>query len=205
MEVFIRHRQHARRPRMETSLIKTFVTSLFVLGLLASPASADEKIDKERTEIRKASSDTLAALYKSNPSAQGLIKKSAGYATFSNFGMKILFVGGGKGKGIVVDNKTRGETFMNMGEAQAGLGMGAKKFRVIFIFQTADVMNAFVEEGWAFGGQATAAAKSGDKGASMQGAAQVAPGVWMYQLTDKGLAAEITAKGTKYWKDKELN
>jgi len=28
--------------------------------------------------------------------------------------------------------------------------------------------------------------------------AVLAPGVWMYQMTDKGLAAEITAKGTKY-------
>jgi len=27
----------------------------------------------------------------------------------------------------------------------------------------------------------------------------------MYQLTDKGLALEITAKGTKYYKDDDLN
>jgi lipid-binding SYLF domain-containing protein len=193
------------RPSLETAMIRNLLTSLLVFGLLAAPASADEKADKERADIRQASTDTLAALYKANPEAQALIKKAAGYATFSNFGMKILLVGGGKGKGVVVNNKTRSETFMNMGEAQAGLGMGAKKFRVIFVFQEAAAMNKFVEEGWAFGGQATAAATTGDKGAAMQGAASVAPGVWMYQLTDKGLAAEITAKGTKYWKDKELN
>ena len=33
----------------------------------------------------------------------------------------------------------------------------------------------------------------------------VAPGVWLYQLTDKGLALELTAKGTKYYKDSDLN
>ncbi len=27
----------------------------------------------------------------------------------------------------------------------------------------------------------------------------------MYQLTDKGLALEATVKGTKYWKDADLN
>jgi len=27
----------------------------------------------------------------------------------------------------------------------------------------------------------------------------------MYQMTDKGLAAEITAKSTKYYKDDDLN
>jgi hypothetical protein len=29
--------------------------------------------------------------------------------------------------------------------------------------------------------------------------------VWMYQLTDKGLPLEATVKGTKYWKDSNLN
>ena len=40
---------------------------------------------------------------------------------------------------------------------------------------------------------------------ALQGALAVAPGVWMYQLTDKGLALEATVKGTKYWKDSDLN
>ncbi len=31
------------------------------------------------------------------------------------------------------------------------------------------------------------------------------PGAWMYQMTDKDLAAEITAKGTKYYRNDELN
>jgi hypothetical protein len=39
----------------------------------------------------------------------------------------------------------------------------------------------------------------------MAGAASVSKAVWMYQLTDKGLAVEITAKGTKYHKDDDLN
>ncbi|MGC1650408.1 MAG: hypothetical protein WA741_31680 [Candidatus Sulfotelmatobacter sp.] len=39
----------------------------------------------------------------------------------------------------------------------------------------------------------------------MAGAASVSDGVWMYQLTDKGLAGEITAKSTKYYKGDDLN
>ncbi len=193
---------------MPNTLRALLLTFAFLAPLTAFPAEKADKakeIEKAREEIRKASRDTLAALYKANPEARGLIAKAAGYATFSDFGMKIFFVGGGSGKGVVVDNSTRRETFMRMVEAQAGLGLGAKKFRVVFIFQTPAVMKDFVEQGWAFGGQATAAAKSGDDGASAQGAAVVAPGLWMYQLTDTGLAAEITAKGTKYWKDGDLN
>jgi len=94
---------------------------------------------------------------------------------------------------------------MKMVEVQAGLGMGVKKFRVVFVFDTQKALNDFVNSGWEFGGQTTAAAKAGDQGAALTGAVSVAPGVWMYQLTDTGLAAEITGKGTKYYKDGDLN
>jgi hypothetical protein len=33
----------------------------------------------------------------------------------------------------------------------------------------------------------------------------VSPGVKVYQLTSSGLAAELTIKGTKYFKDPKLN
>jgi len=48
------------------------------------------------------------------------IATSAGYAVFSNFGMKILVAGSGSGKGLAVNSKTRVETFMKMFEVQAG-------------------------------------------------------------------------------------
>ena len=94
---------------------------------------------------------------------------------------------------------------MRMGELQAGLGIGVKKFQVVFVFETPDKLQAFLNQGWEYGGQTTAAASTGDKGGSMQGALSVSPGVWIYQLTDKGLAVEATVKGTKYWKDEALN
>jgi hypothetical protein len=56
-----------------------------------------------------------------------------------------------------------------------------------------------------FGGQVTAAAKYDKDGNAYQDGTIVAPGVIMFQLTDSGLAAEITGKGTKYYKDTTLN
>jgi lipid-binding SYLF domain-containing protein len=193
-------------PKAGTAMFRTLLPALLALSMIAPlHAAAASKADKARAEIRKVSNETLTQLYKVYPEAKKQVEGAAGYATFSNFGMKIFFVGGGSGKGLVVNNQTRKETYMRMAEAQAGLGVGAKKFRVIFVFQAPEAMNAFTEQGWEFGGQATAAAKAGDQGDSIQGAVAVSPGVWMYQLTDKGLAAEITAKGTKYWKDGDLN
>ena len=87
---------------------------------------------------------------------------------FSNFGMKILFAGGGSGKGIAVNNATKKETFMKMVEVQAGLGIGVKKFRLVWVFKTEEALNTFVSSGWELGSQATAAAQYDAKGAGWQ-------------------------------------
>ena len=187
-----------KRPRL--SKIMTFV----VILLIAAPAFAKTKAQKQ-ADVHKQAGQTLAKLYKARPSTKTAIKAAAGYAAFSNFGMKILLAGGGKGQGLAFDNTTKKSTYMKMLEVQAGLGMGVKKFRTIFIFETKDAMDQFVNSGWEFGGQATAAAKAGGEGGAYQGAVKVMPGVWMYQLTDKGLALELTGKGTKYYKDDDLN
>jgi lipid-binding SYLF domain-containing protein len=134
-----------------------------------------------------------------------VVSKSAGYAVFSNFGTKIFFIGGGAGKGVVFDRKSKRETFMKMIEAQAGLGLGMKKFRLVWVFEQHKDVTKFVNSGWEFGGQTSAAAKLGDEGGAFAGAMSISPGIWLYQLTDDGLALELTAKGTKYYKDDDLN
>ncbi len=189
-------------------------TALFIImvilvagSFIVTPGFADDesKHQQEREEIKQMASKTLNELYALEPQARGEIKNAAGYAVFSNFGMKILLFGSGKGKGIAVNNKSGNEIFMKMLELQAGLGMGVKKFKVIFIFENQSVFDHFITSGWEFGGQATAAAQASGEGASMAGAMSVSPGVWMYQITDDGLALELTAKGTKYMRNDDLN
>jgi lipid-binding SYLF domain-containing protein len=181
--------------------------ALSLLGLsLGVPGIAPAATKEEsRAELDKLAQQALAELYKAQPSARKAVESAAGYAAFSNFGMKILLAGGGSGKGIAVNNKTQAKTYMRMAEIQAGLGFGVKKFRLVWVFETDKALNDFVNSGWELGGQATAAAKLGDKGSAYQGAVSVAPGVWLYQLTGDGLALELTAKGTKYYKDSDLN
>jgi lipid-binding SYLF domain-containing protein len=94
---------------------------------------------------------------------------------------------------------------MKMLELQAGLGFGVKKFSLVWVFETTETLGTFINSGWELGGQTSVAAKAGEKGAAFQDAMAVAPGVWLYQLTDKGVALELTAKGTKYSKDDDLN
>jgi len=185
-------------------LLIAALTSVALLAL-CGPVQAAGKADRQQ-EIRKTTQQTLARLYAIRPSAQKAVQSAAGYAVFSNFGMKVFLAGGGSGKGMVVDNTTKKETFMKMAEIQAGLGFGVKKFRLVWVFEKKSDMDKFVNAGWELGAQSTAAAQVSGQGADVfAGAVSVTPGVWLYQITDDGLALELTAKGTKYYKDDELN
>jgi len=184
---------------------RTTLPTLISLILICAVGVAAKSKEEKQAEARKKADATLARLYKAKPSSQAAIKNAAGYAVFNSSGVKILVAGGGKGSGIAVNHGTNKVTYMKMREIQAGLGMGAKKFSTIFVFETQEVLDKFINSGWEFGGQTTAAAKTGDGGGSLEGAKSVSSGVWMYQLTDKGLALELTGKGTKYFKDDDLN
>jgi len=193
---------------------KSHWAGIFVIVLLlaavASPPSASGADDakskeKAREDIVKMSDATLSRLYKAQPQAKAAVAKAAGYAVFSNFGMKILLAGSGTGKGVAVNNSTKKKTYMKMVEVQAGLGIGIKKFRLVWVFEKQKDLDAFINSGWELGGQTSAAAQASGQGAAFAGAMSVAPGIWLYQLTDDGLALELTAKGTKYYKDGDLN
>jgi lipid-binding SYLF domain-containing protein len=183
------------------------VVIMVALGISswAFAAMSDKEKKAAREEVQKMARETLERLYKAQPSAKQAVEKTAGYAVFSNFGLKILVAGSGKGDGLAFNNSTKAVTYMKMLEVQAGLGIGVKKFRLVWIFEKQQDLDNFIKSGWELGGQASAAAQTGDKGASFAGAMSVSPGVWLYQLTDDGLAVELTAKGTKYYKDGDLN
>lgn len=171
----------------------------------SNPFASSKTVAQQKEDILKKNDEILKHLYQVQPKAKDLIDKSIGYATFSNFGMKILIAGGGTGTGVVINKSSKKPVYMDMAEVQAGLGLGIKSFQNIFVFQTEAALNDFVNSGWTFGGQVTAAAKYEKTGDAYQDAALVAPGVLMYQITDSGLAAEITGKGTKYYKNSDLN
>ena len=193
--------------RRNNSLLRIIMVAvaMLLIGSLIQLYAKEKPKAEQIKDIQKMAKETLDKLYKLQPDARAAIAKSAGYAVFSNYGFTFIFVGAGKGKGMAVDNETKKETYMKMWEGQAGFGLGGKKFSVVFAFADKAKFDNFVKKGWDFGGQATAAADTGLDGGAYQGAISVSPGVWVYQMTEKGLALEIMAKGTKYYKDDDLN
>jgi lipid-binding SYLF domain-containing protein len=94
---------------------------------------------------------------------------------------------------------------MKMISAGAGLGVGVKDYRVVFAFETEKALSNFLDSGWDGFAQSDAAAKTSKSGGAFSGAASVAPGVWVCQITQKGLALQLTLQGTKYYKNDDLN
>jgi lipid-binding SYLF domain-containing protein len=182
------------------------IASILSMSLLSACLcfAADDNEEK-RDKTRKMSAEALQDLYKLEPTSQAAIQKAAGYAVFDNMGVNVLLLSTARGSGLAVNNKSKQETFMKMGSVGAGLGMGVKDYVVIFIFENDKALAQFLNSGWSGSAQADAAAKAGDKGGAHSGAAEVSPGVWVYQITKNGLALQLTLQGTKYYKDDKLN
>ncbi|MDO8465619.1 MAG: YSC84-related protein [Gallionella sp.] len=184
-------------------LMVAIVIGVFLSGVTGSAIAASP--EEQRKEIRAMRSETLNKLYKVHPSAKGEIQKAVGYAVFSNVGINLILLSAAGGSGMAHHNETGKDTYMKMISGGFGFGLGVKDFRGIFVFSTENALNQFVDSGWAAEAQVDAAAKSGDKGGAVAGAIAVAPGVYLYQLTETGLALQATIQGTKYYKDDDLN
>ena len=186
--------------------------SLLAMGALVASCGTIRDIEgknksKEtaRAEVTSMEREALGHLYKMHPDAKPAIEKSAGYAVFDELGTHIFFVSAAHGKGVAVNNRTGKETFMKVLSAGAGPGLGVKDYRVIFVFETEKAYRDFVDGNFKVSAQADAAAKAGHEGGAFSGAFAVAPGVWLYQITETGLALQATLQGTKYYRDSGLN
>jgi lipid-binding SYLF domain-containing protein len=185
--------------------LKLIIPIIAVALFSATAVSAGDDTEKKREKSRKMAEKTLKELHKLEPTSQAAIQKAAGYAVFDNMGTHILLISTARGSGIAVNNKTKQETFMKMLSGGAGPGMGVKDYRAVFVFGTDQALTQFLDSGWSGSGQADAAAKAGEKGGAFSGAVEVAPDVWVYEITKNGLALQLTLQGTKYSKDDDLN
>jgi lipid-binding SYLF domain-containing protein len=120
-------------------------------------------------------------------------------------GVHVLLVSSAHGSGLAVNSRTKQDTFMKMISAGVGLGVGVKDYRVVFVFENQDALAHFIDSGWEGSAQADAAAKTSKEGQAYSGASEIAPGVWVYQITTEGLALQVTLQGTKYYKDDSHN
>ncbi len=185
------------------NILKLVGIGALMLSLTAGSAFAQDKAAKQ-AEINKATTGALGKFYAAKPELKAAVSKAPGYAVFTTYGISFIF-GGAGGKGVVHNNKTKKNTYMEMASGSVGAQIGASESDVLFIFKTEAAMNDFVTSGWTAGGGATAAAGAGGKTAGGGVGSNTMDTVDSFTLTKNGLEAGVAIAGSKYWKDKDLN
>jgi len=200
------------RIRMKESFVKKHWTCVVVAPALvaALPSVGADESKKDETKKDKAvqkraaidamEKEALERLFHEYPGSKSLYEQASGYAVFDNLKVS-LGISGGNGSGVAVERAGGTRTYMNMGQGGVGLGLGAKKYQVVFLFEKQELFDRFVNSGWQADASASAAAGTSGAGA----AATFTDGMAIYQMTEKGLVAQADVSGVKYWKAKDLN
>jgi lipid-binding SYLF domain-containing protein len=191
--------------RKETSmkLQRQLGFGVLCLALMTGAAFAQDKAAKQ-AEVTKTTSAALERFYKARPDLKAAVAKAPGYGVFTTYGVSFL-IGGSGGTGLVHDNKTKKNTYMNVGGASAGIQLGASQTDLLVVFKTPAAMSKFIDKGWEMSGAATASAGAsgaqagGGKGTTAMEEADT------YTLTKNGLEVGLAAGVSKFWKDKDLN
>jgi lipid-binding SYLF domain-containing protein len=175
------------------------------LSLLAAGAwAADADKATKQAEVQKSTSAALEKFYKAKPELKAAVAKAPGYGVFTTYGVSFL-IGGAGGKGLVHDNKTKKNTFMDMAAASAGLQISAAQTDMLIVFKTKEAMTKFVDKGWEVTNSATASA--GASGAAVGGGQgfTAMEDAETFTMTKNGIEAGLKVGGSKFWKDKDLN
>ncbi len=110
----------------ESFMKKFIVLALLTISVLltgcATTGSASPS--EKRALVQSMKNNTLDKLYAQKPDVKKQIANSAGYAVFDNANVNVVLASFGGGYGVVKNNLTGKSTYMNMGEAGLGLGLG---------------------------------------------------------------------------------
>jgi lipid-binding SYLF domain-containing protein len=169
----------------------------FVAGPVFAQASTD--VQARRQEIDSAAQTTLDGLINEEAAVKDLYGRAAGYAVFTVTKGGFIVSGGG-GNGVAVNKGSGQRTYMRMGMAGVGLGIGGQRYGLVILFETEDRLNKFVAGGW--DSSATAEAVAGQEGVAFR--SSFIDGMAIFQVTDKGLMAWADVSGTKFWVTDEL-
>ena len=183
----------------------TAMLAVAALVLPGAPVFAEEdwkdmKQESKRMKVDETADDALKALFAENAKAKELFEGAYGWAVFDNLKLAFGFSGGG-GNGVAAEKTSDKRTYMKMGTAGLGFGLGANKYQVIFFFQDSQTFDNFVNKGWQADAGATASA--GTNAAEVK--TGFVNGIAIYQMTEKGLMANADIAGTKYWQNDKLN
>lgn len=176
------------------------IGAVMVTLMFAGAVLAQDKVEKERAEIKARSEASLQTLFNEIEGSKANYDKAVGYAVFATTKAGFIVTGGG-GSGITVDKSTGKTVYMKMGMGGVGLGIGGQKYDMVILFESAARMQTFIDGGW----DSTAAVKAVAGSDSANLASGFIDGTIIYTFGEKGLMASVDVSGTRFWVDEDLN
>ena len=161
-----------------------------------TPEQTRARLDAMETEI-------LTRLLSENDKARGTFEKSAGYAAFDMRQVTIFPVSGGYGRGVAVTEDGTKRTYMEMGTGGVGaaFGIGGFASQFVIMFETPVDFDRFVTNG--YDADADAGVMAGEDRANET--VQFTEGRSIFVLDKSGWRVNANLRGTKYWRDANLN
>lgn len=187
--------------------MRSITKSTFALLLsimVAGCASLGDTPAEKRAAVLKMRDETMARLYKDEPQARAQVKSAAGYGVFDGASQNLILLQTSGGYGVMTA-ANGAVTYMKVGGAGVGFGLGIKDYREVLIFRNQRAFEHFRDSGWDASARAEATAKAGVQGGSANAQRSVDLDVIVYQMTEAGAALQATIGATKYWNWKQLN
>jgi len=119
---------------------------------------------------------------------------------FNNMVTNLLPLSTARGAGFAVNSKTEQETFMKMISAGAGLVLGVKDYRVIFVFENQQALSQFFDSGWSGSAQTDVARKAVRKAEPRRSSRSCTRRIGLSDHQERP-ALQLTPQGTKYQQD----
>ena len=154
-----------------------------------------------RAELESQSTAALTRLYSAMPGTRELVAKAKGVLICPAVIGGSFVIGAEHGKCVLRSNGTsRG--YYSTTAASVGWQAGGQSKAVIYVFNTQDAYNKFVNsDGWSVGADATVAGGKAGANGSVDTATANAP-ISSYVLTNTGLEAGVSVQGAKISKIK---
>ena len=135
----------------------------------------------------------LQKLVQQTPGLQEELDSSLGYLVVDKKVVKIPFVGGGGGKGVVVENATGKRTYVKVSRMEVGGGWGARSYKVLLVFTKPKRLEKAQAGTWVYqAGAEASAGKVAAEGSSAQ--VQKDKGYKVYTYSEGGASVTWTLR-----------
>ena len=175
-----------------TALVAAPLLAAFALFAATGCSTVPPK-ESDRERLAADVEATLTGLTTEDPSLQGLLDHSAGYAVFPSVGKGAFGVGGAYGRGHVFEG-TRWVGYSDITQGTVGVQAGGQTFHEIVVLQDEKALNKFKTGQYALAANASAVALK----AGAARAAKFNDGVVVLVKPEGGLMFEAAIGGQKF-------